>query len=315
MPFTDLRKTLKTPEFVENNGGWVVFSFLIVVPALVVIFGLIEPASDWFLSLLSIDKQNHVSAPWELKYLLFFVFIFFVPVSLYLLVSRPNPAKLKRKAEKAYNVISKEVRRIYSQMYGPSPNARHNLEKLSFVYRVDAKYSLDCEGEIGLLAKEDLHFWKYGVGAEAEGEGQEAIADIDFKVDIPGQSAAFLPLKDTMHEKEVMIAFLPYVKQGDRCEVKLKWTWHKCMGQLRDKGEEEYGWTCESLDPDCKGHFRLEYVFDSKLGDIECRNVDLEPKGAVLRKDVSRSATTWIFEAPDAPLGKGKQYRLIFERR
>lgn len=315
MSVADMRKRLKTPEFIENNGGWIVFSFFIAVPAFVAIFGLIDPAFDIFLSLFSIDKANHVSAPWELKYFLFGVFFLFIPISVYLLWRRPNPAKLRRKTERAYGVISKEVRRIYSQMYGPSPNVRHNLEMLDFVYRVDAKYGLECEGRVGLLAKEDLHFWKYGVGAEAEGDGQEAIADIDFTVEVTGQSAAFLPLKDTTHDKEVMIAFLPYVKQGSHCEVKIKWTWPKCMGQLRDNGEEEYGWTCESFDADCEGQFRLVFIFDSRLGDIECRNVGLDPSGVAPQKKVSKNATTWTFDAAKAPLGKGKQYRLIFERR
>lgn len=315
MPLVDQLKKLKTPEFIENNGGWLGFLIFIGVPAIIAIFGLVDPIFDLFLSLFSIDNAKHITTYWEVKYVLFLVFFFFIPIAVYLLIVRLGPGGRHRKAERAYTDITEEVRRIYAQMYG-SNSPRHNLEELHLVFHIDEKYGLKCESKITLVAKDDLHFWKYFVGSEDEGDSQDFISDIGFDVDVPKRKAAFLPLKDLPHGKEIMIAFLPYVKKGQKCVVKINWQWPRCMGQLRDKGSEEYGWTCESHDQKCDGELYMEFVFDKKLGNIECRNVGSNPAGAALNSVPRPNGTTvWKFHIPKALLGKGKEYRLMFERR
>jgi hypothetical protein len=201
-------------------------------------------------------------------------------------------------------------------MYGAYTPSRHNLAKLDLIYHVDKKYGVKCESKIGLIAKHDMHFWKYLVGAEPEGDGQEFLSDISFSADeTSGKASAFLPLKDNPHGKEIVIFFLPYIKQGEKCEMNVVWSWPRCMGQLRDKGEEEYCWTCDSVDGDCVGELRMEYLFDKKLGDIQCRNVGISPPGAQLQRSERPSEIVWTLSVPQAPLGKGNAYRLIFERR
>jgi len=316
MPLARFFRRWKTPEIVQNNGGWRAFIIFTGVPAVLAIGGVVDPIFDFFLTFFSVDEAGHIGTHWTVKYGLFIVFFFLIPSSIYLLIIRLNPSLVKSKVAEAYNDITKEVSRIYAQMYGASQTSRHNLGKLHFVFRIDAKYSLECEGKIVLIAKQDLHFWKYAVEAEAEGDSQDFIADIGFAAKAAGRrTCAFLPLKDTPHRKEVAIAFLPYVKKGDQCEVTVNWAWPRCMGPLRDNGAEEYGWTCDGVDKNSEGEIHWEFQFDKKLGDIQCRNVGINPKGAVLKEVSKPNEIVWTFIVPKAPLGKGRQYRLMFERR
>jgi hypothetical protein len=315
----DLRRKLKTPEFIANNGGWVLFTILILLPAIITILGVgvTDTIFNAFLSLFSIDAATgKIGTQWTIKYALLFLFCVFIPGSIYLLCMRLKPERLKRKAEEAYELITKEVSRIYTQMSGASTPSRHNLEKLNLVFRVDHKYGLRCDSKISLIAKQDTYFWKYFVGAEPEGDGQDFISDINFSADVDsGRSSAFLPLKNETHAKEVMIAFLPYIKQGEKCEVSVSWTWPNCMGQLHVKSQEQYEWVCDSVDNDCVGELRMEYVFDKKLGDIHCRNIGINPTGTQLNKTDKPNETIWTLANQHAPLGQGKTYRLVFERR
>src|SRR6266571_3862956 len=289
----------KTPEFIENNGGWVVFTIFIGLPAILVISGESDRIFEWFLSLFSIHTTGalptdaKIHTHWAIKYALLFILCVFVPVSIYLLYIRLHPKHLQRKAETAYDIVTKEVSRIYGQMYGVHTPSRHNLEKVHLVYHVDRKYSVRCDARIGFVAKHDMHCWKYQVGAEPEGEGQEFISDIAFSVEAKGRVLAFLPLKDATHKKEIVIFFLPYVKQGEKCEMDVSWTWPRCMGQLRVRKKEELGWTCESVDENCAGDLQIECVFDKKLGDIQCNNVGINPVGAQLQKSEKPNETIW----------------------
>jgi len=311
-----LKRLKKTPEVVENNGGWWGFLVFLGVPAFIAIIGEVDPIFNWFLSLFSVDGSGHITTYyWEIKYLLFFAFFLFIPTSIYLLTRRLSPARLKGKAERGYDVISKEVTRIYSQMYGISPAARHNLTKLHFVFSVDRKFGLRCDATIGLLAKDDLHFWRFDVGAEPEGEGQDFLSDISFTADTAGRSIAILPLRDSSHGKEIMLAFLPYVKTGEKCDVRVTWNWPGCMGQLRERNSEEYGWTCDGFGDACTGDVHIEYVFDKKIGTVSCQNVGLNPSGSTLTMSDKPNEIVWAYDALQAPLGKGLQYRLNFERR
>jgi hypothetical protein len=159
MSLTSRLKRLKTPEVVENNGGWWAFIVFIGAPAVIAIAGLVDPIFDAFLSLFSVDSAGQIKTSWELKYILFFVFFLFIPSSIYLLYIRLNPGYLQRKARDAYELVTSEVSRIYAQMYGPD-SPRHNLEKLHLVFHIDRKYGMRCESRIDLFAKQDLHLWK-----------------------------------------------------------------------------------------------------------------------------------------------------------
>jgi hypothetical protein len=112
-----------------------------------------------------------------------------------------------------------------------------------------------------------------------------------------------------------MIAFLPYLKAGEECEVRVTWSWPGCMGRLRERNAEEYGWECDGYDDKGTGDVHMEYVFDKKIGDVKCMNIGVSPSGANLHKTDKGNEIVWSFDAANAPLGKGKEYRFIFERQ
>lgn len=208
------------------------------------------------------------------------------------------------------------MKRIYSQLYNISPALRQNITRHNETFYVHANTDTDVEKTITIKAlDEPVHFWSYFIEADEHSDPIDSLEDIHFSIAATDESTEIeiSMLEDCPKLKKILVWFLPEISPNEGRTLNIHYSWPKFMANILELGQATYFWADRSRDTRVPGEFLLEFRFDWKLGDINCKNVGFRAPNLELSKSKNAIGTTWIFGGKKAPLGNIR-YELLFSR-
>jgi len=268
---------------------------------------------------LEIDwKQQHVSLrPW-FAFVLFILVIGIVLLAIFLVrayfvsiqdlqIAKQSSDRAEAELRNRTEIIERTLNRtmaaaaqIRAQLFG---TARPSKKMMHFegTYLIFKSFDMEVTRHYKVLASsKPLHFMEIEVLVEDEADPVEFLDAIRFKVnDGSGNPMPYLPSRNDVHHKSVIVYFLPEIDPSETTprEVNITYTWPGGFKKLGTKGSEDYIWTFGSATnlPSAVYRFFLE---DATGKVFECRMTG-SPTG-VLKKIVRQDQDSW----------KGWEYRL-----
>lgn len=172
-------------------------------------------------------------------------------------------------------------------------SARHHIASNGDTV-VSAMFEIHCSTDAA-------HFWKYWIDADAESHPMTSLRQLNFEVvDVEtSQKLDWLPTSSDSRHK-VFAIFFPEVKPGERKRLRISYFWPGYMKKLTDLGATGFDWSYRSQHPEIRGRFRKEWVFDTSVRAVRCRQTGRQSKSASLRFVEQKSNSRWVYEDANA---------------
>lgn len=207
-------------------------------------------------------------------------------------------------------------REIVDKLYTAEDYPEYLFEEAVYIVEIgDAGNGKVMRRERLRARSASVSFWTQGMFVDPEADGVDNFADITFTaVQVGGIGKVVpLPVADDPRGKRVALFHLPKIEAGESepRTVETKYEWPGLMKKLVQTGAADWSWTLWSAEP--VKRFEAGFYFHPNIGQVECSQTGLIPKGAKL--ELAKNAQGWVGWRYTCDHARADRFKYSFEFR